>query len=255
MEDRLLEQAESAQKRENAGQEKSAQKTGNVGNMQEPKVQRKPYELYYKAMWQMTAKIADKHFDYTEYPSAWCLFRTFCPSDEMDEVTENALTWKEAADKFPEEFHAQAERIYRRWCENKEELKKHYDNLPTSVFQGDLNSTNLLLDEQDRFVGVFDFNLCGKEVVLNYLFRETHHPEFEKELKMLFEVLEITREFYHFNEDEKNLALALYRCLIPFGGSKIMRLEELKEDLPAIRSFFDEMERYQTMDIDFREHM
>ena len=72
---------------------------------------------------------------------------------------------------------------------------------------------------------------------------------------MLFEVLEITREFYHFNEDEKNLALALYRCLIPFGGSKIMRLEELKEDLPAIRSFFEEMERYQTMDIDFREHM
>lgn len=240
VEDRLLEQAADAEKAENT---------------EKPKAQRKPYETYYKAMWQMTAKIAEKHFDYTEYPSAWCLFRTFCPSEEMDEMTENSRTWKEDTDKLPEEFHAQAERIYRRWCENKEELKKQYDNLPTSVFQGDLNSTNLLLDEQDRFVGVFDFNLCGKEVVLNYLFRETHHPDFEKELKMLFEVLEIAREFYHFNEDEKNLALSLYRCLIPFGGSKIMRLEELKEDLPAIRSFFDEMERYQTMDIDFREHM
>ena len=234
VEDRLLEQAADAQK---------------------PRMQRKPYEIYYKAMWQMTAKVAEKHLDYTEYPSAWCLFRTFCPSDEMDDMTENSLTWKEDANRLPEEFHEQAERIYRRWCENKEELKKYYDKLPTSVFQGDLNSTNLLVDERDQFVGVFDFNLCGKEVVLNYLFRETHHTEFEKELKMIFEVLEITREFYHFNEDEKNLALALYRCLIPFGGSKVMRLQELKEDLPAVRKFLDETEQYQTMNIDFREHM
>ena len=223
--------------------------------LEQVEAQRKPYEIYYKAMWQMTAKVAEKHFDYTEYPSAWCLFRKFCPSDEMDEVTENALTWKEEAEKFPEEFHEQAERIFRRWSENKEELKKHYDKLPTSVFQGDLNSTNLLADEQDGFVGIFDFNLCGKEVVLNYLFRETHHPEFEKELKMLFEVLEIVREFYHFNEDEKNLALSLYRCLIPFGGSKLWRLNGLKNDASAIRSFLDETERYQTMEIDFKIHM
>lgn len=267
VEDRLLELAESAKKTEdagqeetakkteNAGQEETAQKTENAGQVEAPKAQRKPYEIYYKAMWQMTAKVAERHFDYTEYPSAWCLFRTFCPSDEMDEVMENALTWKKEVDKFPEEFHEQAERIFRRWSENREELKKQYDKLPTSVFQGDLNSTNLLVDEQDRFVGVFDFNLCGKEVVLNYLFRETHHPEFEKELKMIFDVLEIVREFYHFSEEEKSLALSLYRCLIPLGGSKIYRLKELKSDVSAIRSFLDETERYQTMEIDFEKHM
>ncbi len=267
VEDRLLELAESAkktedagqeetaQKTENAAQEETAQKTENAGQVEAPKAQRKPYEIYYKAMWQMTAKVAERHFDYTEYPSAWCLFRTFCPSDEMDEVMENALTWKKEVDKFPEEFHEQAERIFRRWSENREELKKQYDKLPTSVFQGDLNSTNLLVDEQDRFVGVFDFNLCGKEVVLNYLFRETHHPEFEKELKMIFDMLEIVREFYHFSEEEKSLALSLYRCLIPFGGSKIYRLKELKSDVSAIRSFLDETERYQTMEIDFEKHM
>ncbi|MCR5458597.1 MAG: phosphotransferase [Acetatifactor sp.] len=255
VEDRLLELAESAKKTEDAGQEETAQKTENARQAENQKVQRKPYEIYYKAMWQMTAKVAEKHFDYMEYPSAWCLFRTFCPSDEMDEVTENALTWKNEVDKFPEEFREQAERIFRRWSENREELKKHYDKLPTSVFQGDLNSTNLLVDEQDRFVGVIDFNLCGKEVVLNYLFRETHHPEFEKELKMIFDVLEIVREFYHFSEEEKSLALSLYRCLIPFGGSKIYRLKELKSDVSAIRSFLDETERYQTMEIDFEKHM
>ena len=278
VEDRLLELAESAKKSEDAGQEETAQKAGNArqeetaqkagnagreetakktenaGQVEAPKAQRKPYEIYYMAMWQMTAKVAERHFDYTEYPSAMCLFRTFCPSDEMDEVMENALTWKKEVDKFPEEFHEQAERIFRRWSENREELKKQYDKLPTSVFQGDLNSTNLLVDEQDRFVGVFDFNLCGKEVVLNYLFRETHHPEFEKELKMIFDVLEIVREFYHFSEEEKSLALSLYRCLIPFGGSKLWRLMELKNDVSAIRSFLDETEKYQTMEIDFGKH-
>ncbi len=248
-------QEETAQKAGNAGQEETAQKPENAGQVEAPKAQRKPYEIYYKAMWQMTAKVAERHFDYTEYPSAWCLFRTFCPSDEMDEVTENALTWKKEVDKFPEEFHEQAERIFRRWSENREELKKQYDKLPTSVFQGDLNSTNLLVDEQDRFVGVIDFNLCGKEVVLNYLFRETHHPEFKKELKMIFDMLEIVREFYHFSEEEKSLALSLYRCLIPFGGSKIYRLKELKSDVSAIRSFLDETEKYQTMEIDFGKHM
>jgi len=257
VEDRLLEQAADTEKPENVGRTADSQRAENAGQVdaEKQKVQRRLYEICHKAMWQMTAKVAEKHLDYTEYPSAWCLFRTFCPSDEVDEVTEKSLTWKEDVDRLPEEFHEQTERIYRRWCENKEELKKYYDRLPTSVFQGDLNSTNLLVDERDQFVGVFDFNLCGKEVVLNYLFRETYHTEFEKELKMIFEVLEITREFYHFNEDEKNLALSLYRCLIPFGGSKVMRLQELKDDLPAIRKFLDETEQYQTMNIDFREHM
>ena len=45
------------------------------------------------------------------------------------------------------------------------------------------------------------------------------------------------------------------RCLIPFGGSKIKRLQDLKNDIPAIQRLFDETELYQTMDIDFREHM
>ena len=29
-------------------------------------------------------KIAALHLDYTEAPSAWCLFTTFCPSDKTD---------------------------------------------------------------------------------------------------------------------------------------------------------------------------
>ncbi len=58
--------------------------------------------------------------------------------------------------------------------DNRNELEQIYFKLPTSVFQADLNSTNLLLDDNGRFAGVFDFNLCGRDVFLNYLFREIH---------------------------------------------------------------------------------
>ena len=39
----------------------------------------------------MISKIASKKLGFTDYPSAYCLFDTFCPSDEVDEVMENAL--------------------------------------------------------------------------------------------------------------------------------------------------------------------
>ena len=216
---------------------------------------RKPYEVYQREMWQMTAKIAEKHFDYTEYPSAWCLFQRFCPSDEMDEITENAVEWKEYADSLPEKFHEQVERIWKRWNDNKDALEKVYHLLPTSIFQADLNATNLLLDEQDRFVGVFDFNLCGKEVCLNYFFREVHHPDFATEEKMLCDTLEIIREYYHFSEEEKDLALMLYRCVKPLFGNKIIRFRELKDDWTEVRRFLDETELFLMKDIDFRPYM
>jgi len=36
--------------------------------------------------------------------------------------------------------------------------KGHNHRLPTSVFQADLNPTNLLVDDKGAFAGVFDFN-------------------------------------------------------------------------------------------------
>ena len=62
------------------------------------------YDSYKRDIWRMTAQIAEQHFDYTEYPSAYCLFETFCPSDKTDEVLENALNWKEYADTLPAEL-------------------------------------------------------------------------------------------------------------------------------------------------------
>ncbi|MDE6709496.1 MAG: hypothetical protein K2J76_03290 [Oscillospiraceae bacterium] len=214
-----------------------------------------PAAEYEKEAWIMTAKIASKYFSYTDYPSAYCLFETFCPSDKTDEVLENTLEWKKYAQTLPEEFRPQTERIWRLWTENRKKLELIYKKLPTSVFQADLNSTNILLDGSGKFVGVYDFNLCGKDVFLNYLFRETFYDDYKKELDAIFRRLKIVSEYYHFSEVEKQAALMLYRCLKPLWYNKLERLKELGNDTAAVGAYLNETERSLTEDIDFTLYM
>lgn len=210
----------------------------------------------YKAdIWIMTAKIAAKYFDYTNYPSAYCLFETFCPSDKIDEVLENALNWKEYAETLSDEFREQVQRIWLLWTENRKTLKPIYKTLPTSVFQADLNPSNILLDEAGKFVGIYDFNLCGKEVFLNYLFREIYDSNFSKEIDMIFKTLQTVSKFYHFSEAEKNVALMLYRCIKPLWFNKLQRLKELQNNTEKLKEYLNETESYLTETIDFSIYM
>ena len=203
----------------------------------------------------MTSIVASKHFDYTEYPSAYCLFDTFSPSDKTDEVLENALEWKSFAETLPEKFSGQVQRIWALWTENREKLRTVYHKLPTSVFQADLNTTNLLVDKENRFVGIYDFNLCGKDVFLNYLMRENFDADFEKEIRMICDMLEVSSEHYHFSEREKDSALMLYRCLKPLWFNKLERLKEFQGDDAAIKEYLSKTEHYLTANIDFKMHM
>ena len=208
------------------------------------------YDRYSKDIWRMTAKIAAKHFDYTDYPSAYCLFETFCPSDEVDEVLENALKWKQYADTLPDIFHEQVQRIWKLWTDNRTALEPVYGKLPTSVFQADLNSTNILVDANGQFVGICDFNLCGKDVFLNYLMRENLDADFEKEIGKICDALIVASEYYQFSDIEKDTALMLYRCLKPLWFNKTEKLKEMKEN-EAIKAFLDKTENYLTQNIDF----
>ena len=205
---------------------------------------------YAPDIWRMTAKIAAKRLDYTTYPSAYCLFERFCPSDETDEVTWNALEWKKLADALPESFSAQAQGIWTRWNENRDALKQIYGTLPTSVFQADLNATNLLIGGDGAFKGVMDFNLCGRDVFLNYLMRE-NRDDFEEELDLIREALRIASDYYVFSEDEKRAALPLYRCLKPLWYTRVEDLREAGDDEAKIRQCLDRIEYFQTAEIDF----
>lgn len=205
--------------------------------------------------WIMTAKIASKRLSYTDYPSGYCLFDTFCPSDKTDEVLENALEWDKYSRTLPDELRPRFQRIWQLWTENREALEKIYRGLPTSVFQADLNPTNIMLDENGKFVGVIDFNLCGKDVFLNYLFREVRADDYEKELNALFGALKTVCGHYRFSEPEKRAALPLYRCLKPLWSEKLDGLKALGNDIPAVKAFLDETEKSLTADIDFAVYM
>ena len=207
------------------------------------------YAVYLPDIWRMTARVAALHLDYTNHPSAYCLFETFCPSDKTDEVLENALEWKKYADTLPEGFGEQTERIWRLWTQNRAALEPVYKKLPTSVFQADLNASNILLDDEDKFVGVYDFNLCGRDVFLNYLMRESDG------VSGIFEALKIASGYYRFSDAEKDAALMLYRCLKPLWFTRVEALKEAGSDPAAVKACLDDTERALTLPIDFAQYM
>ena len=217
----------------------------------------------------LNGEIAAAHLELTDLPSAWILFGTFDPADREDEVMENARAWLARAGKLPDRFRPQVARIWERWQENRAFLAREYHRLPASVFQADLNCTNVLLDEEGRFAGIMDFNLAGREVFLNYLFREVPFifgareekpvPEesgswTDELLRRLIHGIEIVRESYAFCEAEKELALPLFRCLFPLWFTSVEQLKTAKGE-KEIQAALDDTERAQTLEIDFRAYM
>lgn len=198
----------------------------------------------------MTARVAKKRFDYTDRPSAYTLFVPF-PGDEIDEVTENALEFKNYCEILPQRFHEQTERMFSRWEQNRSELEKLYSDLPFSVFQADFNDTNVLLNEDGRFVGLCDFNLAGRDEFLNYLFREIFTGSFDEELNEIIRALKIVKKEYSFSDEERKAALLIYRCVKPLWFTRVESLKEAGENKEEIQKILDEMEYAQTRDIDF----
>jgi len=222
---------------------------------------------YLDDLLRMNAEIAAAHFDFTDLPSGWVLFGIFDPMDTEDEVMEDAHAWLACAEKLPEANQTQVRRIWDRWMKNRAYLQKEYHRLPTSVFQADLNSTNILLDENGSFAGIMDFNIAGRETFLNYLFREvpyiygkrTSQPEpnaapEDDRLARIFYALKVVKERYTFSEAEKELALPLYRCLCPLWYTDVERLKAAKNE-EELQAALDDAERLQTMEIDFRAYM
>ena len=226
---------------------------------------------YLDDLLRMNGDIASAHLDFTDLPSAWCLFSAFDPLDTEDEVMENAREWLSCAKKLPLVFQAQVNNIWERWMENRSFLEKEYHRLPTSVFQADLNTTNVLLDGEGRFAGVMDFNLAGKETFLNYLFREVpyifgknenaeassaddHFSLTREILRRIIYGITVVKERYQFSEAEKELALPLFRCLLPLWYTSVERLKAARGE-KEIQGALDDVELAQTMEIDFKVYM
>lgn len=213
----------------------------------------------------MDAKVAACHFDYTDLPSAYCMFELFDPCDESDETTEDAEKWLEVAKTLPKVFSVQVVRIWTRWLEARSELEKIYHKLPSLVFQADINDTNVLLDEDGNFKGVYDFNIGGREVYINYIIRQAPYVStaetydgIEKNdnfLKRVLHALDIVRNVYPFSDLEKEAAPLLYKCIRPLWWHASEELKELGSDNIKIQEHLDKIEYEQTREINFAEHM
>lgn len=66
----------------------------------------------------------------------------------------------------------------------RERILSVFEELPRCVYQGDLNASNLLYDN-DRFAGLIDFNMAGTDVNINVFANETNWFPEEEELDNL----------------------------------------------------------------------
>ncbi|MBR5349114.1 MAG: phosphotransferase [Lachnospiraceae bacterium] len=206
-------------------------------------------------VYKMTARVAAKKFDYTDIPSAYALYHPVYPWDEVDEVTENALNFREYCESLPEGFKEQTDRMFRRWEENYNKLKETYFDLPFSVFQADFNDTNVLVDEDGAFVGVLDFNCAGRDNFLNYLFREINEPTLEQTADEILRALTVASKYYIFSEEEIEAAPRIFRCVKPLWYCSVSELEDAGMDFEQVQKILDAMEYAQTCEIDFRSVM
>ena len=213
----------------------------------------------------MDAKVASCHFDYTDMPSAYCMFELYDPSDKTDETTADAEKWLDVAKTLPKEYSSQVKRIWNNWLSARRELEKIYHQLPTSVFQADINDTNVLLDEDGNFKGVYDFNIGGREVYINYIFRQTpyvstwdSYAHLEKDdlfLNRIIHALEISKKAYSFSDLEKTAAPLLYKCIRPLWWYASRELKNAGTDSNKIKQHLDLIEYEQTREIEFAKHM
>lgn len=115
--------------------------------------------------------LASNPAPYVPWATCWCLYEKFSPSDPCDERLENAISLSVWFARNMPRYADRAADILQKYQAIRAAFLPVYRTLPKAVWQGDL--ANFIIDEKANFAGVFDFNLSGSDVILNYLFSET----------------------------------------------------------------------------------
>lgn len=213
-------------------------------------------------------KIASAKLDILDWPSAYCLLEPFCAPDTTDEATECAAAFVDYIRQNIPAHLPRAEALLKLYIQRQEELRAVYSLLPTSCFQADLNDSNILLDENNRFVGLIDFNLCGREPILNYAVREAlwnvadnrlfgerdrrlyfYDEELDElRINLFLENIGHIQEYYAFSKVEKELFPILFRYVNSFWWFHLEEIELIKEDEPKIVKLLDWLEHQMSRD-------
>lgn len=213
-------------------------------------------------------KIASAKLNIMDWPSAYCLLEPFCAPDTTDEATQCAIKFvKYIKENLPAHL-PRAEALLEMFYKRQKELSMVYPSLPTSCFQADLNDSNILLDENNNFVGLIDFNLCGKEPILNYAVREALWGASDKRLfgekgsrlyfynkeldnlriELFLENIGYIQENYEFTAFEKDTFPILFRYMNSFWWFHLDEIKLIREDENKITQLFDWLERQMTRD-------
>ncbi|MBR4960463.1 MAG: phosphotransferase [Clostridia bacterium] len=213
-------------------------------------------------------KIASAGLDFLDWSSAYCLLEPFSPPDTTDEGTECALLFRDYVKENLPRHLPRTEALLDLFYRNQAELKKIYHTLPVSCFQGDLNESNILLDENRRFAGLIDFNLCGREPVLNYTVREALWAVYDRclfgendarlchydkalddiRIRSFLRNMAYVQETYTFSEQEREAFPLLFRYMNSFWWQTLSEIERVHEDEESITKLLDWLEHQMTRD-------
>ncbi len=213
-------------------------------------------------------KIASAHLDILTWPSAYCLLEPFCAPDTTDEATECAESFVSYVEKHARQHLPRAKRLLELFYGNQRALRAVYGQLPTSCFQADLNDSNVLLDGDYRFVGLIDFNLCGREPVLNYAVREAlwnicdrrlygendsrlyfyDRVQDDLRISLFLKNMGYIQEFYTFDDTEREIFPILFRYVNSFWWFHLNEIKMAGQDDQRITQILDWLERQMTRD-------
>jgi len=217
--------------------------------------------IYLPDLMRSIGKVASAHFDFLNWPSQFCLLEAHS-NGATDETTLAAMKFSKQIDNICPEFHERMENILNLFFKLQTELKNIYFQLPASCFQGDLNDSNILLNQNNQFAGIIDFNVCGREPVLNYAIREAlMHIEdsvlFDEdgnELYFYSDELETIRvrsfmknigyisELYTFNDFERSVFPLLFRYISSFWWEQVHALKQFSNNKNKVEKILDWIE-------------
>lgn len=212
-------------------------------------------------------KVSSMHFDFMSFCSAYCLLEPFAPPDTTDESTVCAnLFHSFVAQELPQHL-PKVDKLMEIFSENQKALRRVYYKLPVSCFQADLGANNVLLDENKHFAGLIDFNLSGKEPVLNYSVRAALRNVYDKRLytnfnplfwyyrslddlriQIFLDNLRHIEKYYTYSDMERDAFPLLFRYMNSFWWQHIDEIKRFKSDDDKLISLFNWLECQMTRD-------